>query len=137
MADGWSSNLGDDLFDDCVTQRLQPLVDDYRVEGKYDKQVMFAILINYMVGVGYLTIPYAFDRAGVVLATFITIIAAFTTYLTSLWVAQSSHRGMQLIEESQRTSIFGSGLRVATSLSSQKSRRKSRATGHCGGRRAR
>ena len=47
MADGWSSNLGDDLFDDCVNQRLQPLVDDYRVEGKYDKQVMFAILIAH------------------------------------------------------------------------------------------
>ena len=118
----------DNRDEEYMFHRLQPLIVDSTAAGKYDKHIMFMILVNYMIGVGYLAVPYAFDRAGILLSTFITIIAAFMMYMTSLWVAESSHRGMQLIEESERTSNFASSLRVVTSLSSLKPRRKSKST---------
>lgn len=108
-----------------VINRLEPLIDIFSNEGKYSKNVMYAITINYLLGAGYLGVPYAFEKAGIVLGTIITISTTIILYITALWVAEASHRGMQLIEESERTVNF-SGQRVVTTLSASKSSKKNR-----------
>lgn len=98
-----------------IINRLEPLIDLLSNDGRYTKNVMFAFTINYVLGVGCLGIPYAFDKAGILLGTVIMIFISFVTWVTVLWVAEAAHRGMQMIEESQRITNL-SGSKVVTSL---------------------
>mmetsp|Transcript_12171 Transcript_12171/g.28142 ORF Transcript_12171/g.28142 Transcript_12171/m.28142 type:complete len:586 (-) Transcript_12171:57-1814(-) len=51
------------------------------------------LMLNYVLGVGVLNLPYAFAHAGVVLSPCIFIIAASLVGITLIWVLEASARG--------------------------------------------
>jgi len=83
-----------------VTSRLDAAIEIMNSEGKYNKTIMYVFTVNYILGVGYLGIPYVFERVGILLGTIIMIFTTFLCWITVLWVAEAAHRGRQLIEDS-------------------------------------
>jgi hypothetical protein len=52
-----------------ITNRLEPGIGNLSSDGKYNLNVMYAFTINYILGVGALGVPYAFENAGIFLGT--------------------------------------------------------------------
>ena len=88
-----------------VTSRLDAAIETINSDGKYDKTIMYILTVNYMLGVGFLGIPYVFERVGILLGAVILIFTTFVCWITVLWVAEAAHRGMQLIEDSGKDQI--------------------------------
>jgi len=65
------------------------------LEGNYHPAVAYAFTVNYILGVGVLGMPYAFLKAGVVLASGTIILTSLITYATVIWVANAAYWGMQ------------------------------------------
>jgi hypothetical protein len=121
----WSTifdEAGDEIGDWdrlLVTNRLDPVIEIAESQGRYNKTVMYTFTINYVLGVGFLGIPYAFERVGLLLGTVITIFTSLVCYVTVMYVAEAAHRGMQLIEDSGKDQ-FPTWI---TTLKAKKSRR--------------
>ena len=58
----------------------------------YNLTALYFLCINYILGVGCLGIPYAFARAGFVLAASLVCAVSILSYCTVLWVAQTGAR---------------------------------------------
>jgi len=65
------------------------------LEGNYTPGIAYAFTVNYILGVGVLGMPYAFLKAGVLLASATIILTSLITYATVMWVANAAHWGMQ------------------------------------------
>jgi len=65
------------------------------LEGSYTPAIAYAFTVNYILGVGVLGMPYAFLKAGVVLASATIILTSLITYATVIWVANAAYWGMQ------------------------------------------
>jgi hypothetical protein len=59
----------------------------------YALWVALCFLINYMIGVGILEIPYVFYRAGLVYATFMVIFTGLLMAAATVWVVEAMVRG--------------------------------------------
>lgn len=122
----WSTifdEAGDEIGDWdrlLVTNRLDPVIEIVESQGRYNKTVMYTFTINYVLGVGFLGIPYAFERVGLLLGTVITVLTSLVCYVTVMYVAEAAHRGMQLIEDSGKDQ-FPTWM---TTLKAKKSRRR-------------
>lgn len=67
--------------------------------SSYTLMALYFLCINYILGVGCLGVPYAFARAGFLLATLVLIIVTLLSYMTVLWVAESGARLQLILEE--------------------------------------
>ena len=74
----------------------------------YNPYVCYAFTVNYILGVGCLGIPYAFYQSGIVLGSALLIFLSFISYTTVMWIAETSHRGMQLRHDSYSRNPFRS-----------------------------
>jgi hypothetical protein len=60
----------------------------------YNPLVAYFFTVNYVLGVGCLGIPYAFQKSGLVLASACVIIVSSVSYMTVMFIAEVSHRGL-------------------------------------------
>jgi Transmembrane amino acid transporter protein len=74
----------------------------------YNPYVCYAFTVNYILGVGCLGIPYAFYQSGIILGSALIIFLSFISYTTVMWIAETSHRGMQLRLDSYSKNPFRS-----------------------------
>jgi len=74
----------------------------------YSPLVCYFFTVNYILGVGCLGIPFAFKRSGLELATFLIVAISFVSYITVMWVAETSHHGMQIRIDLLRKNPFRS-----------------------------
>ena len=74
----------------------------------YNPYVCYAFTVNYILGVGCLGIPYAFYQSGIVLGSALIIFLSFISYTAVMWIAETSHRGMQLRLDSHSKNPFRS-----------------------------
>jgi Transmembrane amino acid transporter protein len=74
----------------------------------YNPYVCYAFTVNYILGVGCLGIPYAFYQSGIILGCALIIFLSFISYTTVMWIAETSHRGMQLRLDSYSKNPFRS-----------------------------
>jgi hypothetical protein len=74
----------------------------------YNPYVCYAFTVNYILGVGCLGIPYAFYQSGIILGSLLIMFLSFISYITVLWVAETSHRGMQFRIDSHSRNPFRS-----------------------------
>jgi Transmembrane amino acid transporter protein len=78
--------------DDMSVSMRAGVLDSLKV---YNPYVCYAFTVNYILGVGCLGIPYAFYRSGIVLGSLLIVFLSFISYTTVMWIAETSHRGMQ------------------------------------------
>lgn len=78
--------------DDMSVSMRTGVLDSLKV---YNPYVCYAFTVNYILGVGCLGIPYAFYRSGIVLGSLLITFLSFISYTTVMWIAETSHRGMQ------------------------------------------
>lgn len=62
----------------------------------YSRFAVYCLAINYVLGVGCLGIPLAFQRSGIVFATLVIVVVSLVSYLTVNWVAISVARAEKL-----------------------------------------
>jgi hypothetical protein len=62
----------------------------------YNPLVAYFFTVNYVLGVGCLGIPYAFYQSGLVLASAVIIFVTFISYITVMFIAEVSYKGMQI-----------------------------------------
>ena len=74
----------------------------------YNPYVCYAFTVNYILGVGCLGIPYAFYQSGIILGSSLIIFLSFISYTAVMWIAETSHRGMQLRLDSHSKNPFKS-----------------------------
>ncbi|EGC28464.1 hypothetical protein DICPUDRAFT_160120 [Dictyostelium purpureum] len=56
----------------------------------YNKKTAFVYIFNLVVGVGALSLPYGFSRAGLVLGTLFLAIIGFLAFITTTWIIEAS-----------------------------------------------
>jgi hypothetical protein len=83
------------------------------LDGNYTPGIAYAFTVNYILGVGVLGMPYAFLKAGVVLASATIIFTSLITYATVMWVANAAHWGMQA-KVLQRGNPFRSPIQLSS-----------------------
>lgn len=81
----------------------------------YSPLVAYFFTVNYILGVGCLGIPYAFQSSGVVLASILIIVVSCVSYITVMFVAEASHRGMQIQNDRKSKNPFRSPIFTQTS----------------------
>ena len=64
--------------------------------GTFGLALGFFYTINVVVGTGFLGIPYAFYKGGVVVCALAMIVIAFTSVVTTLWVLETMSRAQAL-----------------------------------------
>ena len=74
----------------------------------YNPYICYAFTVNYILGVGCLGIPYAFYQSGIILGSSLIIFLSFISYTAVMWIAETSHRGMQLRLDSHSKNPFKS-----------------------------
>ena len=104
----WGSVLEDSGEEQMTLQRLGGRLGFLSAleSGTYTPLVAYLFTVNYILGVGVLGMPYAFYRAGVLLATVIIILCSFVAYATTLWVANATNWVM-IFRQLQRGRAFG------------------------------
>lgn len=63
--------------------------------GTYSPLIAYLFTVNYILGVGCLGVPFAFLKSGIILGTISILVCSFFSFLTVIWVAQSSNRAMR------------------------------------------
>ena len=96
MAD-WSSVFeasGDEDgdWDRCEAEESRTTTLQYL--QNYNPIVAYFFTVNYVLGVGCLGIPYAFQQSGIVLASIVILFVTFVSYFTVMFVADASYKGM-------------------------------------------
>ena len=61
--------------------------------------------INYVLGIGYIGIPFSFLQSGYILGPISLLLVFVLCYITVMWVAEVSHRGLQVLKVSFITSF--------------------------------
>merc|ERR1719272_102768 len=59
--------------------------------------LVFCFVVNSCIGVGFLSLPRAFDKAGLVWASFLTLLMGFITLSSSSWVVHSMSNSEALL----------------------------------------
>ena len=67
----------------------------------YGKCKAFSVTLNYVLGLGCLGIPYAFYEAGLTFSIVMTIVAAFLSMISTMWIVEVHMRAM-LVETGRR-----------------------------------
>jgi hypothetical protein len=75
--------------------------DDSEQNG-YNLSALYFLSINYVLGVGCLGVPYAFAKAGWLLASCLVIFVSVLSYITVMWVAETCVRADILQQQQQR-----------------------------------
>ena len=74
----------------------------------YNPTVMYFFCVNYILGVGCLGLPYSFLQSGMIQGTLLVILLSFVSYVTCLYVAEASYRGMQFKIDKSTSNPFKS-----------------------------
>ena len=64
----------------------------------YTPFAAFILTLNYILGVGCLGVPYAFERAGVLLSTGVLIYTSILSFITVMWVSETVARAQALAQ---------------------------------------
>ena len=94
-----------DRMDDIAASVRTSILDSLQV---YNPYVCYAFTVNYILGVGCLGIPYAFYQSGIILGSVLIMFLSFISYTAVMWIAETSHRGMQLRLDSNSKNPFRS-----------------------------
>lgn len=88
----------------------------------YTPTICYLFTVNYILGVGCLGIPYAFLKSGVILGTLLVLGLSLVSFMTVSWVAEVSHKSLQLKIASKGNPFRSPSLvsrRSSSNLSSQ------------------
>eukprot|EP01089_Gocevia_fonbrunei_P001393 TRINITY_DN1128_c0_g1_i1.p1 TRINITY_DN1128_c0_g1~~TRINITY_DN1128_c0_g1_i1.p1 ORF type:complete len:442 (+),score=46.07 TRINITY_DN1128_c0_g1_i1:161-1327(+) len=78
---------------------LVPLLDDgehTKPAASYSPFVAWAFVINYVLGVGILGMPYAFSQAGIILSLVFLGFITFITIVATMWIIETCSRAQAL-----------------------------------------
>jgi hypothetical protein len=72
---------------------------DTAVGASYSTPVAAIFIFNLIVGVGCLTLPHAFQAAGIVLSAIFLLFMAFLSFMTATWVVETMAAANALLEK--------------------------------------
>ncbi len=96
------------------------LVSKFFDTSSYTPVIAYVFTINYLLGVGCLGIPRAFESSGLGLGVLIVIATSFVSYVTVLFIAHAAYRVMQT-RELQQGNAFRDPMHIGSVETSLKS----------------
>lgn len=83
---------------DAIIQRRRDRAQSGDAKEIYTPFAAFILTLNYILGVGCLGVPYAFERAGVLLSAGILIFTSALSFVTVMWVSETVARAQALAQ---------------------------------------
>ncbi|KAH9089253.1 hypothetical protein Ae201684P_001457 [Aphanomyces euteiches] len=72
----------------------------------YSPLVAYSFTVNYILGVGSLGVPYALYKAGIVFGSIMLIVVSFLSYMTVMWVSETTARARELDAKNSKTKLL-------------------------------
>ena len=80
---------------------MDMLPENQTVEANFSFWVTVAFTLNYILGSGFLTLPWGFAKSGVLLGLVVLLVFAFYSTLSVFFILEALDRGQRLVQRSQ------------------------------------
>ncbi|ETV66525.1 hypothetical protein H257_17087 [Aphanomyces astaci] len=74
--------------------------------SSYTPLVAYSFTVNYILGVGSLGVPYALYKAGIVFGSVLLVVVSFISYVTVMWVSETTARARDLDAKNSKTKLL-------------------------------
>ncbi|RHZ04211.1 hypothetical protein DYB31_004653 [Aphanomyces astaci] len=74
--------------------------------SSYTPLVAYSFTVNYILGVGSLGVPYALYKAGIVFGSVLLVVVSFISYVTVMWVSETTARARDLDATNSKTKLL-------------------------------
>ncbi|KAF0713431.1 Aste57867_4332 [Aphanomyces stellatus] len=79
---------------------------DIGASSNYSPVIAYSFTVNYILGVGSLGVPYALYKAGIVFGSALLVFVSFVSYITVMWVSETTTRARELDAKNSKTKLL-------------------------------